>query len=277
MMTTTTTTTTAAAAARGNTISTTDAALSTASTPAGSARASPAASTIAKAIVVVAPPAASAAAVAKALAPKKLIVRAPLRASFKIKSRTVFPSTEGACKPWKAQVIRAKEDAPFEKRGTSAEEDAEIAANLPANPYRKQDAYGNPHYRAWAPCAQGGCPLEDHMMVLVHFAPIGLETQEDKPADTYMHFAAFKRHSLDKRIKEWPIATRFGADLMFFEDEQLRANRIAVEAAGGKPIQKKGSFACVWRFTHADHAGYDKFIEGISANLKKRSWTEADL
>ena len=168
-------------------------------------------------------------------------------------------------------------------RSTIAQEDLEIAQNLPPTPYRKQDTYGNPYYRAWSPATEygGGCPMEHRMMVLVHFAPMGLETEEDKPEDTYMNFEAYKRHCMEKGIKEWPIAVRYGADLMFFEDEQLRANRIAKELTGNvptsRPIQKKGHFSCVWRFTHADHEGYDKFIAGIDANLKKRSWTDADL
>ena len=235
------------------------AALSAASTPAGSAYSSPAAAVS-----------------AKALAPKKLIVRQPLRASFKVKSRTVFPSTERPVKVPSAPVIRGK-DGPFEKRGTTAEEDAEIARNLPANPYRKRDAYGNPYYRAWSPADEGGCPEEHRMMVLVPFAPMGLETQEDKPEDKYMNFETYKRHNMGKGIKEWSNGVKFGADLMFFEDEQLRANRIAIEGAGGKAIQKKGRFCCVWRFTHADTEGYDKFMAEIDANLKKRPWTEADL
>ena len=210
------------------------------------------------------------------LAPKKLIVRQPLRASFKVKSRTVFPSTERPVKAPSAPMIRGK-DGPFEKRGTTAEEDAEIARNLPPNPYRKKDAYGNPYYRAWSPADEGGCPEEHRMMVLVHFAPMGLETQEDKPEDKYMNFETYKRHNMGKGIKEWSNGVKFGADLMFFEDEQLRANRITIEGAGGKAIQKKGRFCCVWRFTHADTEGYDKFMAEIDANLKKRSWTEADL
>ena len=257
-MTTTTTATAIPAIVMPNAAAANAAALSAASTPAGSAYSSPAAAVS-----------------AKALAPKKLIVRPPLRASFKVKSRTVFPSTERPVKAPSAPVIRGK-DAPLEKRGTTAEEDAEIARNLPPNPYRKKDAYGNPYYRAWSPADKGGCPQEHRMMVLVHFAPMGLETQEDKPADVYMHFETYKRHHIGKGIKEWSNGVKFGADLMFFEDEQLRANRIAIEGAGGKAIQKKGRFCCVWRFTHADEKGYDKFMAEIDANLKKRSWTEAD-
>ena len=237
------------------------AALSAAPTPAGSAYSSPAVSV-------------------KGLAPKKLLVRQPLKASFKIKSRTVFPSTEQLVKVPNAQMIRGKEEDQLPiVRGTDAHEDALITNNLPANPYRKKDQYDNPYYRAWAPVTEwgGGCPLEHRMMVLVHFAPMGLETEEDKPADTYMNFETYKRHCMGKGIKEWPNGVKFGADLLFYEDEQLRANRIAIEGAGGKPIQKKGRFSCVWRKTMADMAGYDKFMAGIDANLKKRSWTEADL
>ena len=240
-------------------------ALSAAPTPAGSAYASPAVSV-------------------KGLAPKKLLVRQPLKASFKIKSRTIFPSTEQPIKVANAQMIRGKEEDQLPiVRGTDAHEDALITNNLPANPYRKKDQYDNPYYRAWAPVTEwgGGCPLEHRMMVLVHFAPMGLETEEDKPKDTYVNFEAYKRHCMEKGIKEWPIAVQYGADLMFFEDEQLRANRIAKELTGtvptSRPIQKKGRFCCVWRNTMADVGGYNKFIAGIDANLKKRSWTDADL
>ena len=241
------------------------AALSAATTPAGSAYSSPAVSV-------------------KGLAPKKLLVRQPLKASFKIKSRTVFPSTEQPVKVPNAQMIRGKEEDQLPiVRGTDAHEDALITNNLPANPYRKKDQYDNPYYRAWSPATEygGGCPMEHRMMVLVHFAPMGLETQEDKPEDKYMNFETYKRHNMGKGIKEWSNGVKFGADLMFFEDEQLRANRIAKELTGNvptsKPIQKKGRFSCVWRKTMADMAGYDKFMAGIDANLKKRSWTEADL
>jgi hypothetical protein len=221
---------------------------------------------------------------AKGIAPKLLLVRQPLKASFKIKSRTVFPSTARPVKIPQAQMIRGKEEDQLPiVRGTDAQEDALITNNLPANPYRKKDKYGNPFYRAWAPVTEwgGGCPSEDRMMVLVHFAPMGLETEENKPEDVYMHFETYKRHCMGKGIKEWSNGVKFGADLMFFEDEQLRADRIAKELTGtvptSRPIQKKGHFICVWRKTMADVAGYDKFMAGIDANLKKRSWTEADL
>ena len=118
------------------------AALSAAPTPAGSAYSSPAVSV-------------------KGLAPKKLLVRQPLKASFKIKSRTVFPSTERAVKVPNAPVIEGPENKIPIVRGTDAHEDALITNNLPANQYRKKDKYDNPYYRAWAPVTEwgGGCPL----------------------------------------------------------------------------------------------------------------------
>ena len=240
--------------------------LSNASTPAGSANTSPVLCKNAH------------------LAPKKLIVRQPLRASFKIESQTIFPSTEAPMKVWNAQIKRDKEDdEPYVPAilPSAAAQDAEIARNLPAITYRKKDQYGNPQYRPWAPLnmfGEGGCPTEDHMVVLVHFAKMPLEKEEDTPKAVYMNFETYKKHMKIKGVtKEWPIAVRFGADLQFYEDEQLRANRMEKEAAcaDGKAVfQKKGLFSPVWRMTHADHKGYDKFMAGISANLKKRSWAD---
>ena len=213
------------------------AALSAAPTPAGSAYSSPAVSV-------------------KGLAPKKLLVRQPLKASFKIKSRTVFPSTERPVKMPNAQMIRGKEEDQLPiVRGTDAHEDALITNNLPANPYRKKDQYDNPYYRAWAPVTEwgGGCPLEHRMMVLVHFAPMGLETEEDKPADTYMNFETYKRHCMGKGIKEWPTGVQFGADLLFYEDERTALPSRA--PAGSRSRRRGASAACgarrwrTWRAT----------------------------
>ena len=103
-MTQTNTTTAIPAIVMTNTAANT-AALSAATTPAGSAYSSPAVSV-------------------KGLAPKKLLVRQPLKASFKIKSRTVFPSTEQPVKVPNAQMIRGKEEDQLPiVRGTDAHED----------------------------------------------------------------------------------------------------------------------------------------------------------
>jgi hypothetical protein len=227
---------------------------SNASTPAGSAKTSP--------VLLL---------VKKALAPKKLIVREPLRASFKIKSQTIFPSSERRSGPvkkvWEAQKKAGAIPLPSSSSNssTAAQEDAEIARNLPAIPYRKKDQAGNPYYRPWArlnELGEGGCPSKERLVVLVHLAG----DNDDKPKkDVYMNFQTYKQHLLTiKGIKEeWPIAVRFGADLEFHEDERLRAKRIEAEAAcaGGKEVfQKQGRFRVVWRTTHADQEGYAKFM-----------------
>ena len=59
---------------------------------------------------------------------------------------------------------------------------------------------------------QGRCPSEDHMVVLVHFWALGLEMEETKPKDTYMHFEMYKKHCM-VQMKDWPIAVLFWADL----------------------------------------------------------------
>ena len=221
--------------------------LSNVSTPAGSANTSP--------VLLL---------VKKALAPKKLIMRDPLRASIKIKSQTIFPSSERG--PVKKEVCEAQEKASgatlllpssSSSSSTAGQEDAEIARNLPAIPYRKKDKEGNPYYRPWARLnefGEGGCPSKERLVVLVHLAK----------KDVYMNFQTYKQHLTIKGIKkEWPIAVLFGADLEFHEDERLRAERIETEAAcaGGKEVfQKQGRFSVVWRSTHANHEGYTKFM-----------------
>ena len=108
-----------------------------------------------------------------------------------------------------------------------ADDDA-IASALPTITQRKQDKYGNPWYRAWARSAHTGgsdCPSEDHIVVLVHHKARGDETEETKPPSEYMTFKQLKQHSL-VRLKELPIGVRFGADLYFVEDAQLRAERL---------------------------------------------------
>ncbi len=64
------------------------------------------------------------------------------------------------------------------KRSSPEEEVAEVANDLPAIPNRKKDKYCNPFYRTWKPQALGGYPGDNHVVVLVHFKPHGLETEE---------------------------------------------------------------------------------------------------
>ena len=177
--------------------------LSAASTPAGgpSAYCSPsaaaplrAAASISAAVQVI---------VNKSVAPKKLLPKreAP-RAWTKIASRTIFPETFKPVKVGnKAPIVRGPEDTTPIIRRTAEEEDAEVARNLPAIDSRKKDKYGNPWFRTWSPAVRsadgrvsGGCPAEDHIVVLVHFRAMGLETEETKPKDRYMSFAQLKQH-----------------------------------------------------------------------------------
>jgi hypothetical protein len=224
--------------------------------------------------------AAAAAPKSTAMAPKKLLKkREPIRASFKIVSRTIFPSKEPAFKVQKTPIIPDREDlTPIQKFNTANKaQDEEIARSLPPITQRKVDKYGNPWYRAWSPLnkatGEGCCLLEDHMVVLVHHKARGEETEEMKPASEYMTFQQLKQHSLIK-LKEVPLEAKFGADLMFVEDAQLRADSILKLEEGGGRIQKKGLFCAVWRRTHADMEGYDKFIADLSAFHTKRQWAD---
>ncbi len=78
------------------------------------------------------------------------------------------------------------------KRSTPEDEDAEVANDLPAIPYRKKDRYCNPFFRTWKPTALGGYPGDEHVVVLVHFKPRGLETDETKPESVYMNFTGLQ-------------------------------------------------------------------------------------
>ncbi len=74
------------------------------------------------------------------------------------------------------------------------------------------------------------------------------------------------------------VSARLGADYYFVEDERNYAMRISAETlgmgGGAKPFGRKGHFEVVWRTTHADMAGYDRFIASIDANLRKRQWAD---
>ncbi len=95
----------------------------------------------------------------KALAPKKLLKkREPPRAHTVIKSRTIFPSTKPKPKVDYSHVpvmVLAPENPIPMKRSTPEEEDAKVADDLPAIPYRKKGKYCNPFYRTWMPQAFG--------------------------------------------------------------------------------------------------------------------------
>jgi hypothetical protein len=125
-----------------------------------------------------------------AMAPKKLLKkRVPIRASFKVASRTIFPSKEPASfKVQKTPIVPDREDlAPIKFHTTDKAKDDEIARSLPRITQRKVAKYDNPWYRTWAPLNKatgegGGCPSEseDHMVVLGHHKARGEETEETK-------------------------------------------------------------------------------------------------
>ena len=249
------------------------AAASAASTPAGSAYSSPSLVNAASSVSRI------------ALAPKIVLKKkreAP-RAHTKIVSRTIMPSTSAKkVEPQlKGQIVVAP-TPPRDSVGlamSAAEQDAEIARDLPKIRFTKKDRFGAPFYRAWAPVADGGCPSEDHIVVLVHFARQGLETEETRTKPVYMTFAELKKSSIAP-LKEVPLEVRFGADLMFREDEQRRADRLLridmglAPASGPKAEARRGAFSAVWRTTYADCAGYDRFKARLVENLLKRSWAD---
>ena len=250
------------------------AAASAASTPAGSAYSSPSLVNAASSVSRI------------ALAPKIVLKKkreAP-RAHTKIVSRTIMPSSskkdDNNTEP-KGQIVVAPTPA-RDSVGlamSAAEQDAEIARSLPRIRFTKKDRFGAPFYRAWAPADQGGCPSEDHIVVLVHFARQGLETEETRTKPVYMTFAELKKSSIAP-LKEVPLEVRFGADLMFREDEQRRADRLLridlglAPASGPKAEPRRGAFSAVWRTTYADCAGYDRFKARLVENLPKRSWAD---
>ncbi len=174
-------------------------------------------------------------------------------------------------------MLLAPEDNTPIKRSTPKEEDDEIMSYLPAIPYRKKGKYCNPFYRAWMPQAEGGYPGDDQVVVLVFYKQRCLKTEETKPKPVYMNFTDYKKHMFDRGLKEMPFLAIFGADYYFVEDERNYAKRIAVKTLGGggsKPNQRKGHFEVAWHTTHADTAGYNRFIACIIAYLNKRQWTD---
>ncbi len=82
------------------------------------------------------------------------------------------------------------------------------------------------------------------MLTTKAFKSQGIETEETKSRDVYMNFETLKKHSIE-RMKEVPIAVKFGADLYFVEDEQKRANRIMLEEGGETKAIKRRAFS--WR------------------------------
>ena len=94
-----------------------------------------------------------------------------------------------------------------------------------------------------------------------------------------MTFAELKKQSIAP-LKEVPLEVRFGADLMFQEHEQRRADRLLridmglAPASGPKAEARRGAFSAVWRTTYADCAGYDRFKARLVENLPKRSWAD---
>jgi hypothetical protein len=99
----------------------------------------------------------------------------------------------------------------------------------------------------------------------------GLTTAVHKPV--YMNFTDYKKHMLDRGLKEMPHSACFGADYYFVENERNHAKCITAKTLGGggtKSNQRKGHFEVAWRTTHADTAGYNCFIASISAFLNRR-------
>jgi hypothetical protein len=243
----------------------------------------------------------AAAVITKALAPKKQLPKRELpRAHTVIKSRTIFPE-----EPIKHVAIEYKTPEIQEDSGVAraiAAAEAQLNGNLarysPPNPYpKKVDQYGQPYYRAWHNEPMWGYPGEDRLMVLLEFQKPNLDDglNELPRAPVYMTVADVNAHMADKdaRWKEVPTALKFGAHLLFVEDEKLRAMRIMTEhraelaaraeaAAKGKttvkavkPMQRKGTFRIIWRRTVADTAGYDRFMAGFSgARLMERQWAD---
>ena len=240
--------------------------------------------------------------IAKALAPKKQLPKRELpRARTVIKSRTIFPE-----EPIKHVAIEYKTPEIQEDSGVAraiAAAEAQLNGNLarysPPNPYpKKVDQYGQPYYRAWHNEPMWGYPGEDRLMVLVEFQKPNLDDglNELPRAPVYMTVADVNAHMADKdaRWKEVPTALKFGAHLLFVEDEKLRAMRIMTEhraelaaraemaAAKGKrtvkavkPMPRKGYFRIIWRRTVADTAGYDRFMAGFTgARLMERQWAD---
>jgi hypothetical protein len=162
--------------------------LSAATTPAGSAYSSPSASyTLSSGSII------------KALALKKLLKKSePPRAHTVIKSRTIFPSTAPKTKVDYSHVscmVLAPENPIPIKQSTFEEEDAEVANDLPAIPYRKRDKYSNPFYSTWMPhvvvLVHFVVLVHDHITVLVHFKSRGLETEDTKPKLVCMNFTDY--------------------------------------------------------------------------------------
>lgn len=203
------------------------------------------------------------------IAPKKLLIRQPLKKSFKIKSKTIFP--EPPSKPERridADLLRplAPEDNTPIQIGTDQEEDDKIAQNLPSMAsFQRSDKYGQDWYRSWS--REAGYPGEDKIAVLVHFKKARDETIPQK--SKYMTFKKLRKHSM-VRMKEVPIPVRFGADLMFCEDPTLREIRLQalIKNPLDKPLPPKGIFTVVWRRTYADCSGYDEYMAKLDQNIK---------
>ena len=245
--------------------------------------------------------------IAKALAPKKLLPkRAPPRARTVIKSQTIFPEEPVV----KHVAIEYKTPEEFQEdpavvRAVARAEEAQLNGNTlarysPPNPYpKKLDQQGLPYYRAWRDEPMWGYPGDDRLIVLVEFhAPPkddGLESGVPPRAPVYMTVADINAAiaNKDAKWKEVPMALKFGAHLLFVEDEKLRAMRIMAQHCAGlmarahavtngkttvkavKELPRKGTFRIIWRRTVADAAGYDRFMAGFTgARLMERQWAD---
>ena len=102
----------------------------------------------------------------------------------------------------------------------------------------RTDAYGAPYYQTWTDAAN--LPCEHRREVRVHFA--------DFPGFSQLwSFADLCRHSV-QTMREWPLCTRFGAELVFY----YRRARFT-------KTQRKGDFQARW-CPDSDVAGYRAFM-----------------
>ena len=100
------------------------------------------------------------------------------------------------------------------------------------------DAYGAPYYQTWTDAAN--LPCEHRREVRVHFA--------DFPGFSQLwSFDDLCRNSVG-RMREWPLCTRFGAELVFYYRRARFTQR-----------QRKGDFQARW-CPDSDVAGYRAFM-----------------
>ena len=104
----------------------------------------------------------------------------------------------------------------------------------------RTDKYGAPFYQRWTPGPGADLPTEHRRELRVHFADVPGFSQ-------FWSFADLCRHSVG-RMREWPLCTRFGAELVFY----YRRARFT-------KTQRKGEFQARW-CPDSDVAGYRAFM-----------------